>query len=307
MNDLFEMWSSSADEIKFLSPVKSSQSYNDTSKSKENSKKQRPKIVKQKQNIRQKKQGKIKKTIRQCDIDNLRQQIKNKIIQNSQEYDELQRLHSQQLLMLKQEHISQEQAATKSNEINFRNIVWSMTLNQGIFSEDLSTYFQKDLAEKQYACEKKLLELQQEYDEEDSQDQTNNASPISQITPQAMAEMIYNQLISPTSSESKNNALIDLMIERISKEDELLKVIPQVQKIKKSSHVRTTYPPSETSTNQFRNYPGNLFYQNIKLKEQLAEQSHYQKKFKKKIQKTDKFLDQIREEVWFGSAYPHFN
>lgn len=248
-------------------------------------------------------------------IDELQEQIDARAIKFEREFEELKRRHAEQLSLLKHSNVTREQATANSYDIEYRNVVWSVTLRhlgKGVFAEDIGPLFEHNLSEQQFKLEKELLELQQTYDDELAQMRAQMAGkgrrrrrvrriPGTEMQPQQLARMICDRLdeLEPREVEDdSNDVILSQLIKMIKKENEeiLDRREAFIKRQRPKIRERKMYhPPPEPPRARPKN-PEPSF---------LASHKAASNKLVKSMAKADRFLKNLQKQEWFDDLFPH--
>ena len=248
-------------------------------------------------------------------IDDIREQIDTKAVKFEREFEELKRRHAEQLSLLKHNNVTKEQAAANSYNIEYRNVVWSVTLRhlgKGVFTEDVGPLLEHSLSEQQFRFEKELVELQQTYDDEIAQmraqltGKTRKRRRVRRMgqamQPEQMARMICDRLdeLEPQEVEDDgNDVILNQLIKMIKKENEELidrrdafvkRRKPRII-ARRVQEVEEEEPPRRKPRNAEPSF--------------LARHKEASNKLVKSMAKADRFLRNLQKQEWFDDLFPH--
>ena len=248
-------------------------------------------------------------------IDDIREQIDTKAVKFEREFEELKRRHAEQLSLLKHNNVTKEQAAANSYNIEYRNVVWSVTLRhlgKGVFTEDIGPLLEHSLSEQQFRLEKELVELQQTYDDEIAQMRAQLTGKSRKrrrvrrtgqaMQPEQMARMICDRLdeLEPQEVEDDgNDVILNQLITMIKKEtEELIDCRDAFVKLRKPRVIvhRVQEAEEEELPRRKPRQAEPSF---------LARHKEASNKLVKSMAKADRFLRNLQKQEWFDDLFPH--
>ncbi|OHT14251.1 hypothetical protein TRFO_15407 [Tritrichomonas foetus] len=243
------------------------------------------------------------------------------------EFEDLKRKHQEKLTILKQTHITREQSISSSYDLEYRNAVWTTTLqhlNRGCFTEDLGPLFQQTISDEQYKLEKEIIDLKKKNEEEINQ--IKMTLPKEQPRKQPMKRRINLDIMNPIE-------MAHIIYNKVLSENEIDGIDPNdgknLNRILKKLHRETNKlasihfdPPQPTHRKQKRpklQEIGNKQVPIINSKRKkspiLRENDRYisfieshQKAcnhLQKSVKDTDKFLKNLKDNDWFNDMFPH--
>jgi hypothetical protein len=239
------------------------------------------------------------------------------------ELEDLRRRHAEQLSLMKQNHVAQEQTAVNSYNLEYRNIVWDLTLKhlgKGLFTEDLGRMLQRNLSEEQFKCEKELLELQQSCDDEIVQMRAS-ASPgnrkrrkkrpkrdpgMMTLNPTELARKVSEKMRdfqADDMGEGPEGEALDFLLQILRQERENLASYSRPGPIRRPG---LSYHPTVSAQRKPRTTPfvidrGEPMTPRTGLKKHVAART----KLKKSVAKVDRFIHDLQGKEWFGDLFPH--
>lgn len=255
----------------------------------------------------------------------LRNQYDQRLQSMQIEFENMKRRHTEKLTSSKHNNITKEQAYSNGNDLEFRNMIWALTLHhfgKGSFAEDLDPLFQRSLSDEQYKLEKELLTLQQEYDDQISDMQRRQyyrktkKRKITLPDPRELAVKLYRNMKGNDCSDV-NNEFIDDLIRHVKKENNKIidKDIPPRQAPVRNHHfnevqnrpIKHRYvEPEKFVPKQKRSIQPlteSIVKQHIKkAKNELQYDLQYhikeRERLKKCLKQTDRFIGNLRKEVY---------
>jgi hypothetical protein len=260
-------------------------------------------------------------------LEEIRAVIEEKNLNFEHDLQDLRRRHTEQLSLLKQDHVAQEQAAANSYNLEFRNVIWDLTLKhlgRGMFTEDLGRMLQRNLSEEQFKCEKELLELQQSYDDEIAQMRANAPAirkkkhrkrermdpGMLTLNPHQMAEKIsekLKQFAVDEVGEGPEGEALDFLLQILKQERENI-VGYRLSPTRRPLAIRSTpiavkrkLPVEKPRVVPYVERVVDPMAPRTGLRKHVAARA----KLKKSVAKADRFMHNLRGQEWFGDLFPH--
>lgn len=256
-------------------------------------------------------------------IDELRSQIETQANIYQNKLDEIKAKHEEQLTTLRLNNQSKEQSLLNENDLNYRNLLWTVTLKylgRGCFTEDLEDLFQRSLSDKQYEFEKDLIELKQQNEEELTQFRLSLPAMESLkrkpkkktshliFTPKEMAEIIYNKYflqIQNADSSSSLDDRINNLIEKLHNESTFLSTI-EFKNLLVPPYFNIDYSPKRKKSTILPQ-KSKYFEQNVRDRKIIQNHKETFKGFEKTMKSADKYIQRIQMKPVYGEMFPHFD
>ena len=218
--------------------------------------------------------------------------------------------HMEKLSRLKMRNITEEQSLCRSNNLEYRNTIWEISLKylgHGLFSEDLQSVFEQALNEEQFRLEKEYIELERRYEEERAHTFTRSIRADSSrhrvskknvpeiIPPKELALIIFNRM----QAANQENDLLDQKAGGEANKD-MAKCVRKGNR--KVMHESTNYKNQVTERLQKQKKES----PNKKIPSTLKRHVQARHRLQKYVAQTDRFVRQIKERQRYECSSPCF-
>lgn len=206
-------------------------------------------------------------------ITKLQNDIDQKTEQFNQEFEEMKENQNSKLEQLRQAHFEKEQALMTNNDLEYRNLLWNITLKyfkKGSFPDDLVPLFIDSLNAEDYKIKREIVELKHQYQEELDQLSAATAPKTKRtkankeynddsrkLTPAQVAQIIADNV---GLAEEKGNVSIKTikrLINQVKNENHLMAYVlnsptkkQRRKKVKESYYIDPTYYPKKKCSNE---------------------------------------------------------
>lgn len=268
-------------------------------------------------------------------IQQLKFEINSRKTKFEAEFDDLKRSNQGKFNTIKQNHITKEQTLSNSYDLEYRNLVWSISLKhlqRGCFTENLGPLFQQAINDEEYRLNNKIISLQQECQEDlENYKESLPKNPVKQIQfkrtidnyfmdPIEMAQFIYSKMYNiPNNNEinERETRRIDEIIEKLRQQINFLSTIQVTEKKTKLPEPMIDYPrkqhqnPRAKKQEKYRETIRSHEKACNQLQKSVNETGRYLRRIQdnamieNEIKETDKFMDDLKQNKWFKDVFPH--